>query len=92
MSPSHRTFFETTVAAILFAPGSSFTCSGMPDSGGPGRRSLFKHDYSDAPYSTEDYAAHRIKMKNLRLQAEEMARLRITREAEQLLEEMKNLK
>lgn len=54
---------------------------------------LFRTDqweYPEAPYQPDDYAAHRIKMKNLRQQAGEMARLRITREAEQLLKEIKN--
>ncbi len=49
-------------------------------------------DYPEAPYQPDDYAAHRIKMKNLRQQADDMARLRITYEAEQLLKEIKNLK
>lgn len=56
---------------------------------------LFRTDnweYPEAPYKPEEYAAHRIKMKNLRQQSSEMARLRITREAEQLLKEIKNLK
>ena len=54
---------------------------------------LFRTDdweYPEAPYQPDDYAAHRIKMKYLRQQADEMARLRITREAEQLLKEIKN--
>ena len=47
-------------------------------------------DYPEAPYQPDDYTAHRIKMKNLRQQADEMARLRIIREAERLLKENKN--
>jgi sialate O-acetylesterase len=56
---------------------------------------LFRTDnweYPEAPYQPDGYAAHRIKMKNMRLQADEMARLRLTLEAEQLLKETKNLK
>lgn len=49
-------------------------------------------DYPEAPFQPDDYAAHRIKMKNLRLQADSMAKLRITNEAEQLLKEIENLK
>ena len=54
---------------------------------------LFRTDdwgYPEAPYQTDEYAAHRIKMKNLRQQADAIARLRITLEAEQLLKEIKN--
>jgi len=49
-------------------------------------------DYPEAPYQPDDYAAHRIKMKNMRQQADEMARLRIIREAERLLKESEKLK
>jgi sialate O-acetylesterase len=49
-------------------------------------------DYPEAPYQPEEYAAHRIKMKNLRQQADEMARLRIIRGAEQTLKENEKLK
>lgn len=49
-------------------------------------------DYPEAPFQPDDYAAHRTKMKNLRLQADSMAKLRITNEAEQLLKEIENLK
>jgi sialate O-acetylesterase len=44
-------------------------------------------DYPEAPYSPEGFAGHRIRMKNLRKEAEELARLRIIREAEQTLKE-----
>jgi len=46
-------------------------------------------DYPEAPYSPEEYAEHRIRMKNLRKEAEEMARIRIIREADQILNESK---
>jgi hypothetical protein len=49
-------------------------------------------DYPEAPFLPDEYAAHRIKMKNMRLQADEMARLRIIREAEQILKESEKLK
>ncbi len=39
-------------------------------------------DYPEGPYLPDEYAAHRASMKTLRKQAEEMARLRIIREAE----------
>jgi hypothetical protein len=44
-------------------------------------------DYPEAPYSPEEYAEHRIKMKNLRQQAEEMSKIRIMKEAKLILEE-----
>jgi sialate O-acetylesterase len=46
-------------------------------------------DYPEAPYLPEEYAAHRASMKLLRTQAQESARLRIFREAENRLEERK---
>jgi sialate O-acetylesterase len=44
-------------------------------------------DYPEAPYSPDEYAEHRIRMKNLRKEAEEMTKLRIIKEAKQILEE-----
>jgi len=44
-------------------------------------------DYPEAPFSPEGFAEHRIRMKNLRKEAEEMARIRIIREADQILNE-----
>jgi sialate O-acetylesterase len=44
-------------------------------------------DYLEAPYSPEEYAEHRIRMKNLRKEAEEIVKLRIIKEAKQILEE-----
>jgi hypothetical protein len=46
--------------------------------------------YPEAPYQPDEYAAHRIRMKKMRQQAEELARLRIIREAEQKLNEREN--
>jgi len=42
-------------------------------------------DYPEAPWTPEEYAAHRVRMKDLRKQAAEQARLRIIREAEQIV-------
>jgi sialate O-acetylesterase len=42
-------------------------------------------DYPEAPWLPDEYAAHRANLKNLRKQAEEMAKLRIIREAELIL-------
>ncbi len=39
-------------------------------------------DYPEAPYLTDEYAAHRANLKNLRKEAMEMAKARIVREAE----------
>ena len=44
-------------------------------------------DHPEAPYSPDEYAAHRAGLKVLRQQAGELARLRIIREAEQILKE-----
>jgi sialate O-acetylesterase len=44
-------------------------------------------DYPEAPYSPDEYAAHRADLKILRKQAAEMARLRIIREAEMIVKE-----
>jgi hypothetical protein len=44
----------------------------------------FHADYPEAPYLPDQYAAHRASLKILRKQAEEMAHLRIVREAEMI--------
>lgn len=44
-------------------------------------------DYPEAPWLTDEYAAHRANLKNLRKEAQEMARLRIIRETEKILKE-----
>jgi len=46
-------------------------------------------DYPEAPYLPDEYSVHRASLKLLRKQAQEMARLRIIREAERTLEEDK---
>ncbi len=48
--------------------------------------------YPEAPYQPDEYAAHRIRMKEMRRQAEELARLRVLREAEQKLNQRERLK
>jgi sialate O-acetylesterase len=48
-----------------------------------------KWDYPEAPWSPDEYAAHRANLKNLRKEATEMARVRIIREAEMLIKEKK---
>jgi sialate O-acetylesterase len=56
---------------------------------------LFRSDdweYPEAPYLPEEYEAHRSRMKSLRQQAIELARLRIVHEAEIIVNENKNLK
>jgi sialate O-acetylesterase len=42
-------------------------------------------DYPEAPYLPDEYAAHRASLKMMRKEAEELARLRIIREAEMIL-------
>jgi sialate O-acetylesterase len=44
-------------------------------------------DYPEAPYSMEGFAEHRIRMKKLRKEAEEITKSRIIKEAKQKLEE-----
>jgi sialate O-acetylesterase len=46
-------------------------------------------DYPEAPYLPDEYAVHRANLKKMRKQAEEMARLRIIREAEIIINEKK---
>ncbi|MFA5814208.1 MAG: sialate O-acetylesterase [Bacteroidales bacterium] len=51
---------------------------------------LFRSDnweYPEAPYLTDEYAAHRANLKILRKQASELARARILREAEMIVKE-----
>ncbi len=49
-------------------------------------------DYPEAPYLPDEYEAFRSRMKSMRKQAEEWARLRIIHEAERIVNESKNFK
>ena len=54
---------------------------------------LFRTDtweYPEAPYLPDEYEAHRFRMKSLRQQAEELARMRIIHEAEIIVNEHKD--
>lgn len=56
---------------------------------------LYRSDdwaYPEAPYPASEFEAHRLKMKSLRQQADELARLRILHEAEIIVNENRNLK
>ncbi len=49
-------------------------------------------DYPEAPYLPDAYTAHRLHMRNLRRQADEIAQQRIIGEAKKIVDEHKNMK